>query len=106
MKSPAVLRLVESLDAFVDHEVAFQEYLHEQGAETIATMAGMRLRAWHRVHPKVCHRIVEFILILIVVVVVVVVGGGGGVVVEIWCTPQCAQAEIARSIENGILRPL
>jgi hypothetical protein len=25
MKSPAMLKLIESLDAFVDHEAAFQE---------------------------------------------------------------------------------
>ncbi|KAF9461057.1 hypothetical protein BDZ94DRAFT_855912 [Collybia nuda] len=52
MKSPAVLKLVESLDAFVDHEGAFQEYLRDQEAETTASVLGLCLRAWHRIHPK------------------------------------------------------
>lgn len=93
MKSPEILRLVESLDAFVDHEGAFQQYLREQGAETTANMLGLRLRAWNRIHPKVrAARIVVLVLIRI------------WVTTEIRCAAQCASAEVAEFIKQGILR--
>ncbi|KAF5385773.1 hypothetical protein D9615_002203 [Tricholomella constricta] len=51
-KSPAVIRLLESLDAFVDHEDAFQEYLRVQRAEVAANDLGLRIRRCNRVYPK------------------------------------------------------
>lgn len=54
MKSPAVLKLIESLDAFVDHQAAFEEYLNQEEADEIADGYELRRRSCHRVHPKVC----------------------------------------------------
>ncbi|KAF8074569.1 hypothetical protein FPV67DRAFT_1605325 [Lyophyllum atratum] len=51
-KSPALIRLLASLDAFVDHEDAFQEYLRRQRAEAAAKELGLRIRRRNRVHPK------------------------------------------------------
>lgn len=52
MKSPAVLKLIESLDAFVDHQAAFEEYLNQEEADEIADGYELRRRSCHRVHPK------------------------------------------------------
>ena len=54
MKSPAVMKLIDSLDAFVDHEAAFEEYLHQEEADETADICELRRRTCHRVHPKVC----------------------------------------------------
>jgi hypothetical protein len=54
MRSPAVLKLVESLDAFIDHEPVFEEYLYKEEADAIAEKCELRRRAFHRIHPKVC----------------------------------------------------
>lgn len=53
MKSPAMLKLIESLDAFVDHEAAFEEYLHQEDTDETAEMYELRRHPCHRVHPKV-----------------------------------------------------
>lgn len=44
---------MSSLDAFVDHEDAFLQYLQNEEAEVIGISLGIRLRETHRVHPKV-----------------------------------------------------
>ncbi|KAF8211095.1 hypothetical protein K438DRAFT_1752810 [Mycena galopus ATCC 62051] len=53
LRSPALFRIVESLDAFHDNEPAFQEYLNDQDAERSAAAFDLQLRPTHRVHPKV-----------------------------------------------------
>lgn len=63
--SPEIIMLVNSLDAFVDHEDAFQRYLHDQEVEDTANTLGLRLRVWHRIHPKVCVTLELLKLILI-----------------------------------------
>lgn len=52
-QSPSLARLMSSLDAFVDHEDAFLQYLRSQDAEVTGASLGIRLRNIHRVHPKV-----------------------------------------------------
>jgi hypothetical protein len=59
MRSPAVLKLIESLDAFVDHEAAFEEYLYKEEADATAEKYELRRRAFHRIHPKVCMETAE-----------------------------------------------
>ncbi|RDB16003.1 hypothetical protein Hypma_003582 [Hypsizygus marmoreus] len=51
-KSPAVMRLIQSLDAFIDHEEAFQEYLRSQHAGETAERLGLRLRGFNRINSK------------------------------------------------------
>ncbi|KAF7317650.1 DUF4470 domain-containing protein [Mycena kentingensis (nom. inval.)] len=52
LRSPALLRIVESLDAFHDNETAFQEYLVEEDTDRSAAAFDLQLRTTHRVHPK------------------------------------------------------
>ncbi|KAJ7777158.1 hypothetical protein B0H16DRAFT_1302211 [Mycena metata] len=52
VRSPALFRIFESLDAFHDNESAFQDYLREQDAEESAAAFDLQLRTTHRVHPK------------------------------------------------------
>ncbi|KAL0066987.1 hypothetical protein AAF712_005976 [Marasmius tenuissimus] len=55
LRSPKLLRMIESLDAFCDHDQAFQEYLKAQNMNTPSDSEalGVELRRQHRVHPKV-----------------------------------------------------
>ncbi|KAJ3503592.1 hypothetical protein NLJ89_g8363 [Agrocybe chaxingu] len=50
--SPSVARLMASLDAFVDHEEAFLDYLEAQEAQATAANLGLILREVHSIHPK------------------------------------------------------
>ncbi|KAG5651573.1 hypothetical protein H0H81_008221 [Sphagnurus paluster] len=52
-KSPTVTRLIDSLDAFADHEGPFREYLRVERAEFSAQAHGLRIRKNNRIHPKV-----------------------------------------------------
>ncbi|KAJ7233102.1 hypothetical protein C8J57DRAFT_1196085 [Mycena rebaudengoi] len=52
VRSPALFRLCESLDAFHDNEAAFQEYLDDQEAQTSAEAFDLRVRSTLRVYPK------------------------------------------------------
>ncbi|KAJ7780148.1 hypothetical protein DFH07DRAFT_1026108 [Mycena maculata] len=52
VRSPALFRLVESLDAFSENEDAFQEYLRDQDTHSSAAAFDLQLRAAHRVHPR------------------------------------------------------
>ncbi|KAJ8091751.1 hypothetical protein PM082_020986 [Marasmius tenuissimus] len=54
LRSPKLLRMIESLDAFCDHDQAFQEYLKAQNMNTPSDSEalGVELRRQHRVHPK------------------------------------------------------
>ncbi|KAF8966274.1 hypothetical protein BDZ97DRAFT_1657993 [Flammula alnicola] len=51
-QSPSLVRLMASLDAFVDHERAFMEYLETQEAQSTGTSLGISLRHMNLVHPK------------------------------------------------------
>ncbi|TFK39511.1 hypothetical protein BDQ12DRAFT_603633 [Crucibulum laeve] len=51
-QSPALYRLVESMDAFVDHEDSFLEYLEGQHTAVIADNLGLRLREVNHIHAK------------------------------------------------------
>ncbi|PPQ65509.1 hypothetical protein CVT24_010805 [Panaeolus cyanescens] len=51
-QSPSVLRLISSLDAFIDHEDAFMQYLGSQDAISTAENLGLSLHKVNRVHPK------------------------------------------------------
>ncbi|KAF7371104.1 DUF4470 domain-containing protein [Mycena sanguinolenta] len=51
-RSPALFRIVESLEAFHDNESAFQDYLSDQNTEESAAAFDLQLRSTHRVHPK------------------------------------------------------
>ncbi|KAF9054677.1 hypothetical protein BJ165DRAFT_1600792 [Panaeolus papilionaceus] len=51
-QSPSVLRLVTSLDAFIDHESAFTQYLEIKEANLTGISFGLTLRKVHGVHPK------------------------------------------------------
>jgi hypothetical protein len=53
LRSPALFRIFESLDAFHDNDRAFQEYLSDQDTEQSAAAFDLQLRSAHRVHPKV-----------------------------------------------------
>jgi hypothetical protein len=44
---------MSSLDAFVDHEDAFLQYLRNEEVEVTGASLGICLRETHRVHPKV-----------------------------------------------------
>ncbi|KAJ7574362.1 hypothetical protein C8J56DRAFT_979466 [Mycena floridula] len=50
-QSPALFRLVKSLDAFYDHEEAFQ-FLCTQDADESAASCGLVLRKLHHIYPK------------------------------------------------------
>ncbi|KAL0569362.1 hypothetical protein V5O48_012597, partial [Marasmius crinis-equi] len=52
LRSPKLLRMIESLDAFYDHDEAFQEFLKAQKADTVLKALGLELRSQHQVHPK------------------------------------------------------
>ncbi|KAJ7065419.1 hypothetical protein C8F01DRAFT_1248990 [Mycena amicta] len=52
LRSPALLRVFESLDVFHDDESAFQEYLGDQDADRSAAAFDLQLRTTHTVHPK------------------------------------------------------
>lgn len=53
LRSPALFRIFESLDAFHDNEPAFQEFLNDQDADRSAVAFDLQLRPKHRVIPKV-----------------------------------------------------
>ncbi|KAF9267140.1 hypothetical protein L218DRAFT_856897 [Marasmius fiardii PR-910] len=52
LRSPKVLRMIESLDAFYDHDEAFHEFLKEQKMDAVLQSCGLELRSQHRIHPK------------------------------------------------------
>ncbi|KAJ6617047.1 hypothetical protein B0H10DRAFT_1798265 [Mycena sp. CBHHK59/15] len=52
VRSPALFRLFESLNAFHDDEGAFQDYLIEQDTDSSAEAFDLQLRTTHRIHPK------------------------------------------------------
>ncbi|KAG5338829.1 hypothetical protein C0989_006060 [Termitomyces sp. Mn162] len=52
-KSPALMRLLESLDAFIDHAKAFREYLCAEQVDMIAKDLGLRVRQYNHVNSKV-----------------------------------------------------
>ncbi|GAW04483.1 hypothetical protein LENED_006279 [Lentinula edodes] len=52
LRSPALLRLIESLDAFYDHDDIFQEFLDAGNTGPIAAAFDLGLRPHHKVHPK------------------------------------------------------
>ncbi|KAJ6580854.1 hypothetical protein B0H19DRAFT_1369334 [Mycena capillaripes] len=52
LRSPALFRIFESLDAFHDNETAFREYLNDQDTDSAAAAYDLQLRSTHRVHPK------------------------------------------------------
>lgn len=54
LRSPVLSRLVYSLDAFLDHERSFQEFLIQQGMQAAMVNSGLRLRNTHKVHAKAC----------------------------------------------------
>lgn len=54
LRSPVLSRLVYSLDAFLDHERSFQEFLFQQGMQSAMVNSGLRLRNTHKVHAKAC----------------------------------------------------
>lgn len=49
-----------SLDAFVDHEGAFLEYLDAQEAQSMGSSLGVNLRQAHSVHPKVGPKLLSY----------------------------------------------
>ncbi|KAF5332121.1 hypothetical protein D9611_008183 [Ephemerocybe angulata] len=51
--SPAILRLIESLDAFVDYGPSFQEYLASHNVLAACGGIGLQQRKRNDVHPKV-----------------------------------------------------
>ncbi|KDR67698.1 hypothetical protein GALMADRAFT_1073578 [Galerina marginata CBS 339.88] len=51
-QAPSLVRLMASLDAFVDHEAAFLQYLEAQEAQGTGASLGLALREAHCVHPK------------------------------------------------------
>ncbi|KAJ3801075.1 hypothetical protein GGU11DRAFT_286187 [Lentinula aff. detonsa] len=52
LRSPALLRLIESLDAFYDHDGIFHEFLAAQNTESAAAAFGLGLRPRNLIHPK------------------------------------------------------
>ncbi|KAG6839948.1 hypothetical protein C0991_010143 [Blastosporella zonata] len=52
-KSPSIIRLLESLDAFIDHEEAFRGYLGAGQVQVAAKEVGLRVRHCNRINPKV-----------------------------------------------------
>jgi hypothetical protein len=53
LRSPALFRIFESLDAWTENEGAFQDYLSDQDTDGSAAALDLRLRDTHQVHPKV-----------------------------------------------------
>lgn len=51
--APSMLRLIESLDAFVDFGPSFQEYIASQEVYTTCRSIGLHQRKRNSVHPKV-----------------------------------------------------
>ncbi|KAF8159889.1 hypothetical protein B0H34DRAFT_705229 [Crassisporium funariophilum] len=51
-QTPSLVQLMSSLDAFVDHEEAFSQYLRTQEAEATGASLGLRLRQTNHVHSK------------------------------------------------------
>ncbi|PPQ69595.1 hypothetical protein CVT26_001583 [Gymnopilus dilepis] len=51
-QAPSLVRLMASLDAFIDHEPAFLRYLEAQSAQPTAETLGLTLRQVHSIHPK------------------------------------------------------
>ncbi|KAF7309412.1 DUF4470 domain-containing protein [Mycena indigotica] len=52
LRSPALLRVFESLDACHDNESIFQEYLDDQDVDRSAAAFDLQQRTTHRVYPK------------------------------------------------------
>ncbi|KAJ6568386.1 hypothetical protein DFH09DRAFT_918084 [Mycena vulgaris] len=52
LRSPALFRIFESLDAWTENEGAFQDYLTDQDADRSAAAFDLQLRATHQVHSK------------------------------------------------------
>ncbi|KAF9554967.1 hypothetical protein CPC08DRAFT_671595 [Agrocybe pediades] len=51
-QAPSLVRLMASLDAFVDHEATFLQYLDAHEVQETAASLGLRLRQDHLIHPK------------------------------------------------------
>lgn len=45
--------MIESVDAFYDHEPAFRRYLQEHDMDVTTAALGLRRREAHTIHPKV-----------------------------------------------------
>ncbi|KAJ7066768.1 hypothetical protein B0H15DRAFT_925988 [Mycena belliarum] len=52
LRSPALFRIVESIDAWTEDEGAFQDYLTDQDTDRSATALDLRLRSTPQVHPR------------------------------------------------------
>ncbi|KAJ7483326.1 hypothetical protein FB451DRAFT_1439130 [Mycena latifolia] len=52
LRSPALFRIFESLDAWTENEGAFQDYLSDQDCDGSAAAFDLQLRTAHQVHPK------------------------------------------------------
>ncbi|KAJ3758767.1 hypothetical protein EV360DRAFT_94465 [Lentinula raphanica] len=52
LRSPALLRLIESLDAFYDHDHFFHEFLSTENTDSIAAALDLQLRPQHRIHSR------------------------------------------------------
>ncbi|KAH6916364.1 hypothetical protein BKA70DRAFT_1179846 [Coprinopsis sp. MPI-PUGE-AT-0042] len=52
LHSPSIIRLIESLDVFVDTGPAFQDYLHSQSVIEISEELGIRQKRRNTVQPK------------------------------------------------------
>ncbi|KAJ3820809.1 hypothetical protein F5880DRAFT_908199 [Lentinula raphanica] len=52
LRSPALLRLIESLDAFYDHDHFFHDFLSTENTDSIAAALDLQLRPQHRIHPR------------------------------------------------------
>jgi hypothetical protein len=53
LRSPTLLRILESLDVFYDHDEWFREYLQDQDTHATAASLGLYLRERNQIHPKV-----------------------------------------------------
>ncbi|KAK7472522.1 hypothetical protein VKT23_000637 [Stygiomarasmius scandens] len=53
LRSPTLLKLLESLDAFYDHDPMFHQFLQDHCAHEEAASFGLRLRERNQIHPKV-----------------------------------------------------
>ncbi|KAF5348674.1 hypothetical protein D9758_006826 [Tetrapyrgos nigripes] len=52
LRSPTLLKILESLDVFADHSLWFHEYLRDEEAESTAASLGLQLRERNQIHPK------------------------------------------------------
>ncbi|KAK0238484.1 hypothetical protein EDD85DRAFT_826999 [Armillaria nabsnona] len=52
LRSPLLLHMIESVDAFYDHEPAFRRYLQEHDMDVTTAALGLRRREAHTIHPK------------------------------------------------------